>query len=98
MGAFDSIKSGITSSIPSGVVKAYEYVKEFEANNKRNPDIDSGYGEYGTDFVENDIINDKYTLFGRILYGGIGYGAIVVPTNIFKVLFTIIFPPLGEII
>ena len=51
-----------------------------------------------TDFVENKIFADNYDLFDRTLYGGIGHGVIIIPTNIIKVLFSIIFPPLGEII
>jgi hypothetical protein len=51
-----------------------------------------------TDFVENKIKSDDYDLFDRSLYGGIGHGIIVIPTNIFKILFTVIFPPLGEIL
>lgn len=51
-----------------------------------------------TDYVENKIFSDKYDLFDRTLYGGVGHGVIIIPTNIFKVLFTVIFPPIGEII
>ena len=32
-----------------------------------------------------------------ILYGGVSSGALVLPTHVFKILFTLIFPPLGEI-
>ena len=51
-----------------------------------------------TDFVENKIAANDYDLFDRSLYGGIGHGIVVIPTNIFKILFTIIFPPLGEML
>lgn len=51
-----------------------------------------------TDFVENKIFSDKYDLFDRALYGGIGHGVITIPTHIFKIIFTIIFPPIGEIL
>lgn len=51
-----------------------------------------------TDFVENKIAANDYDLFDRSLYGGIGHGIIVIPTNIVKILFTVIFPPLGEIL
>ena len=53
-----------------------------------------------TDSVENDIYSpgEEYTLFQRMMYGGIGFGAIVIPVNFFKIIFTIIFPPIGEII
>lgn len=49
------------------------------------------------DSVERDISNDDYSLFQRILYGGVASGAIVIPTHFFKIIFTLIFPPLGEI-
>ena len=53
-----------------------------------------------TDYAENNIYSpgDEYTIFQRIMYGGIGYGVIVIPTNFFKVIFTLIFPPIGEIL
>lgn len=51
-----------------------------------------------TDAVENDILNDDYTLFQRVLYGGVGHGAMIIPTHFFKVIITLIFPPLGEIL
>ena len=51
-----------------------------------------------TDFVENKIAANDYDLFDRTLYGGIGHGIVVIPTNIFKILFTVIFPPLGEML
>ena len=51
-----------------------------------------------TDYAENKIYNDNYALFDRILYGGIGYGTIIIPLNFFKIIFTLIFPPIGEIL
>lgn len=51
-----------------------------------------------TDVVENDILNGKYSLFQQILYGGVAHGVLIIPTHFFKLLFTLIFPPLGEII
>ena len=51
-----------------------------------------------TDYVENAINKGEYTLFKRVMYGGMGHGVIIIPTHIFKILFTIIFPPLGVII
>ena len=38
---------------------------------------------------------DELTFFDKIMYGGIGSGTICVPTYIGKLLFTILFPPLG---
>ena len=51
-----------------------------------------------TDNLENKINADDWTLFDKVMYGGLGYGAFCLPTNFFKVIFTVIFPPLGEII
>ena len=51
-----------------------------------------------TDAVENDILNGKYSLFQQVLYGGVAHGVIVIPTHFTKLLFSLIFPPLGEII
>ena len=46
----------------------------------------------------NKIEMNEYTLFDKILCGGLGYGSFCMPTMIFKILFTIIFPPLGILI
>ena len=51
-----------------------------------------------TDFVENKIYSDKYDLFDKCLYGGMGHGVIIFPTHIFKILFTVIFPPIGALL
>jgi len=51
-----------------------------------------------TDSAELDIYADKYSLVDRILYGGICSGAIVIPTNFIKIIFTLIFPPIGTIL
>ena len=51
-----------------------------------------------TDLVENDILNGYYTLFQKILYGGVMHGVVVIPTNWIRLLITLIFPPLGEIL
>ena len=53
----------------------------------------------GVDSLENRIdSDDDWTLFDKFMYGGIGYGAFSLPTNIFKIIFAVIFPPLGEIL
>ena len=49
------------------------------------------------DVVENDIQSDNYSLFQRILYGGVSHGVVVIPTHFFKILITLLFPPIGEI-
>jgi uncharacterized membrane protein YqaE (UPF0057 family) len=50
------------------------------------------------DYAENAINKGEYSMFKRVMYGGMGHGVIIIPTHIFKILFTIIFPPLGIII
>jgi len=51
-----------------------------------------------TDVVENDILNGNYSLFQKVLYGGVSHGVVIIPTHVLKLLFTLIFPPLGEVI
>jgi hypothetical protein len=51
-----------------------------------------------TDYVENKIYSDTYTLFDRCMYGGLGHGVMIFPTHIFKILFTVLFPPIGALI
>lgn len=45
-----------------------------------------------------NINASRWTLFDKIMYGGMGWGAFCMPTDFFKVIVAIIFPPLGEII
>ena len=49
------------------------------------------------DVVENDIQNGNYTLFQKMLYGGVSHGVVIIPTHFFKILITLLFPPIGEI-
>ena len=51
-----------------------------------------------TNLDPNDIDISKWTLFDKVMYGGLGYGAFCLPTNFFKIIITIIFPPLGQLI
>ena len=46
----------------------------------------------------NKIEMNDYTLFHKILCGGLGYGSFCMPTMIFKIIFTVLFPPLGILI
>jgi len=46
----------------------------------------------------NEIDMAKWTLFDKVMYGGLGYGAFCLPTNFIKIIVAVIFPPLGEII
>lgn len=48
--------------------------------------------------ITNKVNNDKYSLFDKVMYGGLGYGYFCLPANMFKILFSILFPPLGIII
>lgn len=50
------------------------------------------------DELEKRIDEDDYTLFDKFLYGGFGYGYFCLPTNLFRVILTVIFPPLGVIL
>lgn len=50
------------------------------------------------DQLETKINAGDWTLFDKVMYGGLGYGAFCLPKNFFKVIMTVIFPPLGEII
>ena len=50
------------------------------------------------DAAEYDIYNGKYNIISRVLYGGIFSGGILLPTNFFKIILTLIFPPLGTIL
>lgn len=45
-----------------------------------------------------NIDGDGWTLFDKVMYGGFGYSAFCLPSDFFKVIVAIIFPPLGEII
>jgi hypothetical protein len=41
---------------------------------------------------------NDWTLFDKVTYGGLGYGAFSLPSNFFIIIVTCIFPPLGQII
>ena len=48
--------------------------------------------------LKEKIRDGNYTLFDKIIYGGFGYGYFCVPSDVFKWIFTGIFPPLGILI
>jgi len=48
--------------------------------------------------IKAKIRNNEYTLFDKALYGGIGYGNFCMPTNFFKIIATVLFPPIGILI
>jgi uncharacterized membrane protein YqaE (UPF0057 family) len=45
--------------------------------------------------LEIKIDEDNFTLWDRFLYGGLGYSMITLPTNLFRIIATVLFPPLG---
>ena len=46
----------------------------------------------------SDVNVQKWTLFDKFMYGGFGYGAFCLPSNFFKIIISVIFPPFGEIV
>lgn len=46
----------------------------------------------------SSINPEQWTLYDKIIYGGFGYGSFCLPTNFFKVIITVMFPPLGEMV
>jgi len=52
----------------------------------------------GYDGLERKILSGGYRITDKALYGGLMYGAFVLPVNFFKIIFTTIFPPLGELL
>ena len=52
---------------------------------------------YSSDIPTKLNAND-WTLYDKITYGGLGYGAFTLPSNFFLIIITCIFPPLGQII
>lgn len=45
-----------------------------------------------------DVKADQWTLFDKIKYGGLGYGAFALPSNFFTLIIAICFPPLGQVL
>ena len=37
----------------------------------------------------------EYTFYDKFVFGGLGRGTFCLPTNLLRVIFTVIFPPLG---
>ena len=50
------------------------------------------------DELEKRIDEDEYTLFDKIMYGGLGYGYFCLPTDLLRIIFTVIFPPIAIIV
>jgi hypothetical protein len=51
-----------------------------------------------TKLQANQIKIEQWTLFDKVMYGGLGYGAFCLPSNFFKIVIAVIFPPLGEVV
>jgi uncharacterized membrane protein YqaE (UPF0057 family) len=49
------------------------------------------------DSLEVKIDENNFTLWDRFMYGGLGYSMITLPTNLFRIIGTVLFPPLGVI-
>jgi uncharacterized membrane protein YqaE (UPF0057 family) len=45
--------------------------------------------------IKQRISAGEYSLFDKIMYGGLGYGYFCIPSDVFKWIFTGLFPPLG---
>lgn len=50
------------------------------------------------DDLEKKILEDDWTFYDKLVYGGLGYGSLCLPTHVFDVVLTVIFPPLGLLI
>ncbi len=50
------------------------------------------------DDKERRIDNGDWSYADKFIYGGLGYGNMCLPSNLFRVIATIIFPPMGIII
>jgi uncharacterized membrane protein YqaE (UPF0057 family) len=48
--------------------------------------------------MSNQIDIKKWTLYDKVMYGGLGYGSFCLPTNFFKIIIAVMFPPLGEVV
>jgi len=48
--------------------------------------------------MSNNIDGSQWTLADKIFFGGIGYSSFCLPTNFAKLIVTILFPPMGQLI
>lgn len=55
-------------------------------------------GKVSRDSLEIRIDNMEWTLYDRFVYGGLGHGYFCFPTNLIRIIMTVIFPPLGTIL
>jgi len=48
--------------------------------------------------IPKNINANLWTLADKIQFGGLGYSTFTTPTNFFKIIITVLFPPLGQIV
>ena len=48
--------------------------------------------------IATQLDASQWTLYDKITYGGLGYGAFSLPSNFFIIIITCLFPPLGQLI
>jgi uncharacterized membrane protein YqaE (UPF0057 family) len=47
---------------------------------------------------EQSILSMDWTLFDRLMYGGLGHGYFCLPTNLIRIIATVLFPPIATIL
>ncbi len=47
---------------------------------------------------EQSILSMDWTLMDRLLYGGLGHGYFCLPTNLIRIIATVLFPPIATIL
>ena len=47
---------------------------------------------------EQSITSMDWTLFDRLMYGGLGHGYFCLPTNLIRIIATVLFPPIATIL
>jgi len=45
--------------------------------------------------TDNTVDADGLTIYDKVMYGGFGFGTVCLPTYLFQLFITIIFPPAG---
>jgi len=48
--------------------------------------------------MEQSITSMDWTLYDRLLYGGLGHGYFCLPTNLIRIIATVLFPPIATIL
>jgi uncharacterized membrane protein YqaE (UPF0057 family) len=47
---------------------------------------------------EQSITSMDWTLYDRLMYGGLGHGYFCLPTNLIRIIATVLFPPIATIL